>query len=213
MEKTKIDKRWLKNHLTYSWWKYALLAAACVFGIDLLFTTTAYRPPEDKKIEFYACAGYFDAETAQEQLWPQFQARCPDQEELIVVNIDLTSEDVYTQMQFTTYLAAQQGDVLLLPVDKIADLITEGADYAFLDLQPYIDSGALNLRGIDPTPGIMTAENGESSVYAIPADSLTGLSRYYCNPTGSMLAVTVFSGNDENAVRFLDMLIELCAVE
>lgn len=213
MEKTKITKKWIKNHFTYSWWKYALLIGVCIFGIDLLFTTTAYRPLEEKKIEFYACNGYFDAEEAQAQLWPQLIERCPDQEELVVLNINLKDEDMYTQMQFTTYMAAQQGDVLLLPVEETVRLNTEGAEYAFVDLQPYIDNGMLNLRGIDPTPGTMAASSGEQSVYAIPAASLTGLSRFYCDPKDSVLVVTAYSGNEETAVRFLDMLIELCTVK
>ncbi len=213
MEKRKITLRWLKNHMTYSWWKYVTLIACCAFGISLIFDVTEYKPPESAKIEFYACNGYFDTAAAEEQLWPQFIERCPDQEELTVLNIDLKGQDMYAPMQFTTYMAAQQGDVLLLPVEEVAELVEDGVDYAFANLQPYVDSGVLDLRGIDASVGILTATNGETGLYAIPADSLTGLSRFYCNPSGSMLVVTSYSGNEENAARFIDMLIELCTIK
>ena len=47
----KLTKKWLKNHMTYSWWKYAVLAAVCILGVNLVFTMTAYRVPEEKKVE------------------------------------------------------------------------------------------------------------------------------------------------------------------
>ena len=41
----------LKQHLVYDGWKYALVIAICWFGLDLLYTTTAYRSPQDKRID------------------------------------------------------------------------------------------------------------------------------------------------------------------
>ena len=38
MSGERLTKRWLKNHLTYSWWKYLLVAVISVFGVDVLFS-------------------------------------------------------------------------------------------------------------------------------------------------------------------------------
>ena len=54
--KTPVTKDTLRNHFTYSWWKYLLLCVIGVVGWNLVFTMTAYRPPEDKKVDFIVSA-------------------------------------------------------------------------------------------------------------------------------------------------------------
>ena len=213
MAANRITKKWLQNHFHYSWWKYALVVAISIMGIDMLFTSTAYRPPEEKKLELYVCSGYMDASALQDALWPQLQARYPDQEELTVMNIDLSAEDMYANMQFTTYAAAQQGDVLLLPQDQVYKHAAEGADEVFLELTPYIESGVIDPQDIDLSAGMLASSAGEIGLYAIPADSLYGLSAFYGIPEGSMLCATSYGGNDEHAAGLINMLIELYKTE
>lgn len=213
MEKNRITKRWLKNHFTYSWWKYLLLIVLSVLGVNLIFTTTEYRPPEEKKIELYVCNGYADVVGMKETLWPLFLQCSPDQEELTVLNIDLVSGDIYASMQFSTYAAAQQGDILLMPVGEMQKLTADGANYAFADLTPYIESGVLDVADIDLSAGVMADENGGKGIYAIPADTLYGLLDWGNDPAQSMIGVTAYSGNEENAVKFLNLLIQQCATE
>lgn len=208
MAENRITKRWLKNHWTYSWWKYLLVIALSVMGIDMLFTSTAYRPPEEKKIELYVCNEYVDSIALQEALWPLFSERYPDQEELTVMNINLTSDDMYAAMQFSTYVAAQQGDVLLLPEAEVAKLAAEGADVAFLELTPFIESGVIDPGDIDLSSGMMKSEAGEMGLYAIPADTLYGLTAFYNIPDDSMLCLTSYGGNDEHAAGLLNLLLE-----
>lgn len=213
MEKSKITRRWLKNHFTYSWWKYLLLIVLGVMGVNLIFTTTEYRPPEEKKIELYVCNGYADTAGMQQTLWPLLLQCAPDQEELTVLNIDMVSGDIYASMQFSTYAAARQGDILLLPAGEMQRLTAEGANYAFADLTPYLESGVLDTADIDLSAGVMADENGEEGIYAIPADTLYGLLEWGNDPAQSMLGVTAYSGNEENAVKFLNLLISRCKTE
>ena len=51
--RTPVNGRTLRQHFTYNWWKYLLVIACGIFLVDLLFTVTAPRTPEDKKVEFY----------------------------------------------------------------------------------------------------------------------------------------------------------------
>lgn len=198
----------LKNHWRYSWWKYALLAVISVMGVDMLFAMTAYRPPEERKIELYVCNGYINAAEFQEALWPQILQRCPDQEELTVINIDLSGGDMYATMQFSTYIAAQQGDVCLLTESEFRKLTADGAEYAFMDLTPYIESGAIDLRGIDCSGYVYTNEAGQEGVYGVPADSLFGLLDFAHDPAGDVLCIMAYNGNDDNAAAVLDLLLE-----
>jgi len=203
----------LKNHWRYSWWKYALLAAACVLGVDLLFAMTAYRPPEDRKIELYVCNGYIDTERFQADLWPLITERCPDQEELTVMNIDLSTEDMYATMQFSTYVAAQQGDICLLSASEFAKLAQDGAQYAYMDLKPYIESGVIPLGEIDCSAYTEADETGQEAVYGIPADTLFGMLDYAHDPEGDVLCVMAYNGNDETAAAVVGLLLERYTAE
>lgn len=110
MANQRLTKKKLKNHLAYSWWKYALAAAVSTMLVSIVFAVTEYRPPDDKKVEFYVLNSYADTETMQADFWPLLQARKPEQEKLTVININLTdSSNIYAPMQFSTYVAAQQG--------------------------------------------------------------------------------------------------------
>ena len=49
--KTTVNAGSLKNHFTYSWWKYILVLLAGTFLVNLLFTVTRPKIPEDKRID------------------------------------------------------------------------------------------------------------------------------------------------------------------
>lgn len=49
--KGRLDKGKIRNHLAYDFWKYLLLAVCVWFGVDILFTSTAYRSPQDKRVD------------------------------------------------------------------------------------------------------------------------------------------------------------------
>lgn len=213
MAEKRITKKWLKNHWAYSWWKYLLLACICIMGVNLVFTTTAYRPPEEKKIELYVCNGYVDSQALEDQLSPVFFERFPEQEELTVMNVNLASDDMYVQMQFTTYLAAQQGDVLLLPKSEVYKLAGEGAESIFLDLTPYIESGVIDPEKLGAQSLMLKDSAGVEGVYAIEADTLYGLFDLGNMPRDSYLCVTSFSGNEDTAAGVVSLLFETYQTE
>lgn len=210
-------KRYIKksvyDYLTYSWWKYLALVIVCVMGVDLLFTMTAYRTPEDKKLEIYVLNGYVDAQRLQDELWPKLLEEYPEQEKMVVQNINILSNDMYSYMQFSTYVAAQQGDVCLMPVSEVEKLASEGAEYAFMELTPFIESGVIDPRGIDVTPGLFRSSEGVEGLYAIPADSLYGLYALNNDPKDAMLCILDYNGNEEPAAATLDLMIELYRTE
>lgn len=207
MADNRITIKRLKNHWHYGWWKYLIFAVLAVFGVDLLFAMTAYRVPEEHKLELYMCNGFANATALQEDLWPDLVAACPEQEELIVANIDVVNGDYYTTMQFSTYIAAKQGDVCLLPLSQMKTLAQDGAEYAFVELTPYIESGVIDASGIDLSGGMLPREDGELGLYGIPAASLTGLYEYSCDPAGGLLCLMGYGGNDDAAATLLGQMV------
>lgn len=203
----RLTRKWLKHHFSYNWWKYAAVVVLCWLGVDILFAVTAYRPPEEKKLELYVLNDFVTTEPLHDALWPQIQEYSPDQEELTVMNINISGDDMYAYMQFSTYVSAKQGDVCIMPRSEVNKLAVDGAEYAFVELTPYIESGVIDPKGIDLSSGMLKTEAGAEGLYAIPADSLSGLLDYGNDPTGSYLVMFAHGGNDDNAAVLLDLLI------
>ena len=208
MADNRITKHRIKNHWTYCWWKYLLMVVCMVFGVNLFFTMTAYKAPENKKVEIFLCSGWADAEKAQADLWPMLLEVAPDQEEMNVANIDLVGGEYYSLMQFTTYVAAQQGDIMLLHKNDFAKYSSEGAWDMYADLTPYIENGMIDVEDMDLTAGTLKNEAGEMAVYGIPADVLFGLVDYSIDPADSLLIVTNYSGNEETCAKLIDAMLK-----
>ena len=196
-----VTRRKIRNHFQYSLWKYLLLVVIALFGWNLIYTTTRYRPPENLKVEFFAEGDLQSGEAAQALADRIHAEAMPEMEEVTATTV--TFDDAYGDMQLTVWVSAGQGDVYLLSRQRY-DTFTD----ATLDLTPYIASGALNVTGLDLTDGYMTnPDTGARELHGIPTDSLAGLSTYGLIAKDRMLCVLYNNGNDEYAIRFLNELI------
>ncbi len=205
MRGTKITKDRLRNHFTYNWWKYLLVALVAVFGWDMVFTTTAYRPPKDRRLDGYI-VGYSTPEETLAWLRDETLALLPQMEDSSFQSIVYTdSDNYYGTMQLTTYMGAGEGDVMLLPRERF-DVLADGD--AFLRLDDAIANGVIDLRGIDVTTATLTLQDGEAGVYGIPADELYGLLSYGIMNEGFVLCVMSYSETPDEAAVWCDWLIE-----
>ena len=200
--KTVLNAKTLKDHLAYNWWKYLLALIAGIFLVDLLFTVTAPRVPENKKVDFYIY-GYTDSAALSDYLARVHEAEMADMES-VSCNA-LTMDETYGPMQLTTFIYVGEGDLYLLPREEFLSLASSGA---FLplegdsELMALCDGAGLNLRR-----GWRTAENEDTAhLYGIPADLLPGLASYCFTPDG-YLAVLSYGGNTENTVKLLRILV------
>lgn len=211
MADNRITKKRLKNHFAYSWWKYALAAVLSVMGVSLVFAATRYEPPADRQLTVYVLNDYTDAETMQADLWARIKEAYPEQEALFVQNIDLTdSSNIYAPMQFSTYVAAQQGDVFLIPYDEMLKIVADGPEDALVDLTAYIESGVIDVSGLDLSACTMKKLDGTTGIYAVPADQLYGLrTAYYNDAKGSVLCIPIYSQNQDTAAEAIRILMEL----
>ena len=199
--KTPINAQTLKHHFTYHWWMYVLALLAGIFLIDLLFTVTAPRTPEDKKVEFYIY-GLSDQVNLDAYMEKVRTEEMPDMESMRSVSI--YQDETYGPMQLMTFVAAHEGDLYLLPRDEFLSLASSGG---FLPLEGDAELMAIfNEAGIDLKRGWRTlSESDETHLYGIAADLLPGL-QSFCYADNGYLSVLVNSGNDENTLKFLRIL-------
>ena len=199
--KTPINGETLRNHLTYSWWKYVLVAVLAIFGVNLLYTVTAYRPPESKKVLLYIY-GYADEDRMDAYMASVQAEYLPDMEEMR--SQLLTNDATYGSMQLSTYIAAAEGDIYILPRDFFLSLSAQGAfapleeDAELMDL--FTQAGASLQSGWRKNTDL-----GETHLYGIPLARLPGMERY-CAVENGYVVVLVTNGNDENVMKFLRIL-------
>ena len=124
--KTPLTKDSLRNHLTYSWWKYVLLVCLAAFGWNLIYTMTAYRPPQEKKVVLIAaCLG--DQDTMDAYMENIRVNEMSDMEAMSALFMYL--DEMYGEMQLSTYIAAAEGDLYILSKDQFQSYAANGAFY------------------------------------------------------------------------------------
>ncbi len=210
--KTVLTKDRLKNHFTYHFWIYLLAAAGCIFGWNLLYTMTEYRSPEEKRIDVYIQGSVVSEERTDSFLKTVWHAYVPEMETVETVYMLQNSQDYYSNVQLTVYLMAREGDIYMLSSSDFKSFASQGM---FLDLSDPVADGSLNVDGLDLSAGYVALidDNGlpskERSFFGIPASSLKGLSEEMGLDTSDLIiGVTVFNGNQENVIAFLNGLLQ-----
>ena len=113
-------------------------------------------------------------------------------------------DDSYGAMILTTYVAANEGDLYLLPRDDFLSLAASGAFLALEDDEELME--IFNEAGVDLRRGWRTLSDAdETHLYGIPVEYVPGLSSL-CYYENGFLTVTAFGGNTENTLRFLRIL-------
>lgn len=211
--KTPLNKNRLRNHFTYSSWKYIAIVIASIFGWNLLYTMTAYRSPEHLRIDVYIQSGTASQETVNAFFKPVWDECVPDMETVeSIILASSASEDAYANMQLSVYIMAGEGDIYMLKTEDFKNFASQGA---FIDLMPYVENGMLNIDGIDTAAGYVATTDdegiptGNKQFFGIPAYALNGF-KTGANIYNSdlVIGVTGFSNNEENTIKFLNGLIE-----
>lgn len=210
--KTPITGKRLRTHFTYFFWAYILVFVGSIFVWDLLYAMTAYRSPEDKRIDVYIQNPLVSQERAEAYFKPIWEETAPDVEVVDAVIMSSSTQEYYGAMQLTVYIMAQEGDIYILSSSDYKSFASQGV---FLDLQPAVDDGRLNVEGIDLAAGFVAAvdddgvPSGERKLFGIPAAALTGFKdALNMDPRDMVIAITVYNGNDENVIKFANGLIQ-----
>ena len=201
--KTPITKQTIREHWNYSWWKYALLVILALVGWNLVFTMTAYRPPEEKKVAMYVL-GVGDEEKLDAYME---QVRLSAMEDMEQMNcVFMAYDETYTTMQLMVYLAAGEGDLYMLNKEMFQSYASQGAFLPLEEIPGLVDR--LTESGVKLDKGWRTnSESGEKHLYGIPMAQFPGLAEYVYTYEECYLSIAVLNGNDENCLKFLDILL------
>lgn len=213
--KTPLTKERLRNHFTYSSWKYALLVLAAIFGWSLIYTTTAYRSPQDKRIDLYAQTGTTTAEVMDAFLEPIWREVVPEME--TVQSVALMIGDEYSStMQLTAYIAAGDGDIYFLTEQFFKSFASQGA---FLSLEDMVADGTIDVGDVDLSKGYVAVveEYDENDLpviagrhlYGIPLDSFYGfMNGMQLDNRGLYAVILANNQNDDNVIPFFNALLQ-----
>ena len=212
---TPINQDTIKNHMTYSAWKYALMGICVVMGWSLIFTVTAYRSPQDKRVDVYIQSGTTTAEQVDAFLEPIWKSTVPDMESVSSV-ILMPLDDYTTSMQLMAYMAAGDADIYFVNEQTFKSYAAQGS---FLELEDLVGNGTIAVSDIDLSKGYVTYiddydENGKPvntsvHLFGIPLDTFYGYMGGMAVDNRSMFAViTVNNQNDENVIPFFNALLQ-----
>ena len=209
--KTPITKTRLRTHFAYNFWKYLIAILGSIFAWNLIYTTTAYRAPQEKRVDLYIQSSYVSEESSKNFINPIWEASVPNMETVSSV-ILASSADYYSNMQLSVYIMAGEGDIYLLSTQDFKNFASQGA---FIDLAPYVESGQINVDGIDISAGKVALVDdeglpvGENIQFGIPAYTLSGYTDMgMMDYSNIVMAVTTFNGNQENVLKFFDAFIQ-----
>ncbi len=210
MENTKITGDKIRNHFTYSLWKYILFAVIAVFGWNLIYTSTAYRAPKNKRLDLYFVT-YSVPDESLNWFKQSVLDLLPELEDSSCASVVYTEDDnYYGSIQLSTYMGAGEGDIYLMARDRYEAYVTSGV---FIALDDAIADGRLDLRGIDVAGEVHTDENGQTGVFGIPADTLYGLYDQSVDARNMVICITAYSATQDQAIRYIDWLIETMHTE
>lgn len=211
--KTPMNKERLRNHLTYSSWKYLLLLVCAIFGWSLIYTVTERRVPEDKRIDLYVVTYSSNAELIDAFIQPIAQQVVPEMEQ--VASVALIPDATYGTMQLTAYFAAGDADIFFLSEEYFKTFASNGV---FMPLEDMVADGTIDAGDVDLTKGYVTIVEGNDEdmnpiisqhLYAIPLDSFYGyMDGMNVDNRGLYAVIMMNNRNDTNVIPFFNALLQ-----
>lgn len=201
--KTPVNGNTIRQHLAYSWWKYVLFTLLAIFSVSLYYSVTTYRSPADKVVDLYVY-GFADEPALKSLLDDIREEEMSDMEKMD--HLLLTTDDTYGAMQLTTYIAAGEGDVYILPHDNFVNLASQGTFVSLEEDEALI--AIFNEAGVSLQNGWRrNTETGETHLYGIPLSKLPGFEKYVWANNG-FISVLIHGGNTDNSMKLLRILSE-----
>ncbi len=213
--KTPVNKSTVQNHLTYSFWKYLVMGVCVVMGWSLIYTTTAYRSPQNKRIDLYVQSSTTSSELIDQFIEPVWKATVPDMESVSSVVL-MPLDDYTTTMQLMAYMAAGDGDIYFCTEQTFKSYAAQGS---FLELEELVADGSIQVDDVDLSKGYVAyVEQYDDSgkpisttqhLYGIPLDNFYGfMSRMSLDNRNMYAVITVNNMNDENVIPFFNALLD-----
>lgn len=211
--KTPVTQKMILDHLTYSWWKYALVILLSCMGWSIIYSMTAYRVPDEKKVVLgvysYGSSANIDAYMEAVRL-----DSMTDMEEM--TSMYIMPDSSYGEMILTTRIAARDCDIYVLPRTQFQNLAEQGGFMALDEVLPELVA-ELEASGISLSRGWRTYESTdeetgetikEKHFYGVPTAELPSIApMLQCDTSDMYICVFFNTGNDENTLKFFEKFI------
>ncbi|MBR3107339.1 MAG: hypothetical protein IKH30_09175 [Clostridia bacterium] len=213
--KTPVNQETLKHHISYNTWKYVVMAVCVVMGWSLIYTTTAYRSPQDKRIDVYIQSNIGSQQMIDAFLEPVWKQTVPEME--TVSSVVLTDVDDYTTtMQLMAYMAAGEADIYFLSEQYFKSYASQGG---FLPLEDLVADGTISVDDVDLSKGYVAfVEEYDNDglpvktsqhLFGIPLESFYGfMNGMQIDNRGMYAVITINNQNDANVIPFFNALLE-----
>jgi len=211
---TPVNNKNIRTHFTYNSWKYLIVLVVGIFGWDLVYTTTQYQPPQEKRIDVFVQTFFSSQEIVDQFMEPIWKETVPEMES--VTSVVQMPDEVYGQMQYTAYISAGDIDILFAEESYFKSFASNGT---FLPLDDLVASGQIQVDGVDLTKGYVTYVEdyesdmkpvvGEMHLYGIPLESFYGfMDGMQIDNRGLYAAILVNNMNEENVIPFFNALLQ-----
>lgn len=202
--KTPLTLARLRHHLAYSWWKYVLLAAIALLGWNIIYTTTAYRPPQEKIVDIYVY-GYGDQNALDAYLDAIRADEMSDMEEMR--SIYVAPDETYGPMILMAHVAAGEGDLYLFDKSSYQSYASQSV-FVPLDDLPQVAAFEETHKTALERAVRRSEETGERHLYGLPLSCAPGFSQYVNGPLSDWyLCVAANGGNLDNAFKLFDIML------
>lgn len=203
--KTPVTMDRLRHHFTYCWWMYALAIVLSIFAWNIIYSVTAYRPPEEKKIILGIYAYGEDVNAA--PYLAQVQAEhLPEMEDISAMYI--MPDAAYGAMILSTRIAARECDIYILPRAEFQNWAAQGAFMPLDEVLPAL-ADDLAAAGVSLSRGWRTNEAEDvKHLYGIPCADLPAIRDLLrCDTSDMYISVFFETGNNDNVVAFTDLFV------
>lgn len=203
--KTPLTMERLRHHFAYSWWKYVLVVVLSIFGWNIVYSVTAYRAPEEKKITLGVYSYGSDVNITPYMARVQAE-HLPDMEEVTAMYI--LPDEAYGDMILSTRIAARECDIYVLPRTQFQNWAAQGAFMPLEEVLPQL-ADDLTEAGVSLSRGWRTSEaTGGKHLYGIPCADLPGIQDMLrCNTSDMYVSIFYETGNDANVIKFTEQFI------
>lgn len=203
--KTPLTKKRLTDHFTYAWWKYALVLLLAFTGWNLIYSMTQPRVPEEKKI-IVGMYGMGTSYYLDDYMLEVQREHLPEMED--VSPMDIMPDETYGDMVLTTRIIANECDIYILPTTQFQNWAGQGGCQPLDEVLPELVAD-LEEAGISLSRGRrQNSETGEKHLYGVPLRDLPSAQKLlFTDVTDLYLCVFHKTGNDENVLKFADILV------
>ena len=201
----RITKQRIKNHIQYGKWHYIAAIIAVVVIINLAYTISTPRYPNENKVSIIIYATIANEEVLDE--WEKAMLKLLAEDQRKVEMTATVPIDISTQGVVVARIAAKEDDILVMDIEHIKSYVNKGA---FLPLDENMNLDKIINMYPDVDWGQYSAkieESEDAHIYWLPLCMVTGWGDLQMSGDDLGIAILSNSENVSNAVICLEYIL------